>query len=225
MIRAIIFDFDGLILETEEPVYQSWQELYASYDCRLSFDDWATLIGTSASEFEPIPALEQQIGRVLPDHEAIEAQRYQRSLELVRTRSLQPGVQAYLEDARYLKLKIGLASSSSAKWVMGHLSRLGLIEYFSCIRTGDDVSQVKPDPELYLAVLADLNLSASETLALEDSPNGIAAAKSAGISCVAVPNTLTQHLSLDDADMQISSLVDVPLKELIHQIENHRGKS
>ena len=222
MIRAIIFDFDGLILETEEPVYRSWQELYANYNCQLSFDDWATLIGTVANEFEPMSALEKQLGSQLPDREALEARRHRRETELVMARPLQPGVLAYLQDARRLKLKIGLASTSSAKWVKGHLTRLGLIDYFDCIRTGDDVSQVKPSPELYLATLSALELSASEAIALEDSPNGITAAKRAGLFCVAVPNILTRRLPLEHADLRLESLASMPLSELIRQVSNHR---
>lgn len=221
MIRAIIFDFDGLIVDTEEPVYQSWQELYNSYGCQLSFADWATLIGTDTSEFEPMEALERQLGKLLENREAIEEDRMRREIELVISKPLQPGVLAYLQDAQRLGLKIGLASTSSARWVKGHLKRLGLIHYFDCIRTGDDVSQVKPNPELYRAVLADLKLRAPEALALEDSPNGIMAAKRAGIFCVAVPNTLTRYLPLDQADLRLDSLASLPLSELIRQANYH----
>lgn len=132
-----------------------------------------------------------------------------------------PGVEQYLQDAGRLGLKIGLASSSSRKWVMGHLQRLGLDSYFDNIRTSDDVQLVKPHPELYLSVLNGLGLQASEAIALEDSPIGVQAAKHAGLYCVAVPNPLTSLLSLNQADLQLGSLAEMPLEVLLDKVNGH----
>jgi HAD superfamily hydrolase (TIGR01509 family) len=222
-IRAIIFDFDGLILETEEPVYQSWQELYTSFSRQMSFEDWAMLIGTAPGHFDPMSDLEKQLGRSLEDPATLEAKRFQREMEIIYTRPVQPGVMAYLDTAKRLGLKIGLASSSSAGWVKGHLSRLGLIHYFDCIRTAEDVDLVKPDPKLYLQVLSALETTPQEAIALEDSPNGVTAAKQAGLYCVAIPNVLTSRLPLDHADLRLKSLEELPLEELIRLAENHRS--
>jgi HAD superfamily hydrolase (TIGR01509 family) len=222
-IRALIFDFDGLILETEEPVYQSWQELYASFNLQMSFDKWATLIGTDQGLFDPMGDLEKQLGKSLGDHAALETKRFQREMEIIYSRPVQPGVLAYLETARGLGIKIGLASSSSQGWVKGHLSRLGLIYYFDCICTAADVDLVKPDPKLYLLVLSTLEVTAQEAIALEDSPNGVTAAKQAGLFCVAIPNVLTSRLPLDHADVELKSLEELPLEELIHLAENHQS--
>lgn len=182
-IRTLIFDFDGLILETEEPVYQSWQELYTSFNHRISFEDWAILIGTAPSNFDPLSNLEKQLGRSLENPTALEEKRFQREMEIIFTRPVQPGVVAYLDTARGLGLKIGLASSSSAGWVKGHLSRLGLIGYFDCIRTAEDVALVKPDPELYLQVLTALDITSQEAIAFEIHPTGLKLPKKLG--CIA----------------------------------------
>ena len=217
MIKALIFDFDGLIIETEEPIYRSWLELYQSLGVPLPFSTWADVIGVAAEGFDPFDNLEKQLGRSL-DREQIVPRRQARELELITALPILPGVKDTLIDARGLGLKNGLASSSSCEWVTGHLRRLELIDYFDCIRGKDDVMLAKPDPELFLAVLDDLNIQPQQAIVFEDSPNGILAAKRAGLFCIAVPTPLTRQLPLDQADMQINSLADMPLRDLILEI-------
>jgi len=222
MIRALIFDFDGLILETEEPVFQSWHELYESFGCHLPFDRWSKQIGTMDSQYDPLAELEKQLGRALQNREELAKKRLRRELDLIYTTPVQPGVKEYLEAAKRLGLKIGLASSSSCQWVTDHLSRLGLIGYFDCIKAADDVERVKPDPRLYFLVLGELQTKADETLAFEDSPPGILAAKRAGLFCVAVPNAMTKNLPLNQADILLNSLAEMPLEALLQKVEAHK---
>ena len=217
MIRALVFDFDGLILETEEPIYLSWLELYQKFGHQLSFEEWGSIIGTAHGDFDPRKNLERCTGRPVPE-DALK-KRLQRETELILERQALPGVETYLKDARCLGLKIGLASSSSCSWVTHHLERLGLIEYFQVIRASDDVKQTKPDPELYLSALAGLGVPASQAIALEDSPNGVAAAKNAGMYCVAIPNVLTRQLTLDQADLRLSTLEEMKLESLLAKAE------
>ncbi len=217
MIHALVFDFDGLILETEEPVYLSWLELYQHYGCQLSFDEWATIIGSSDGEFHPQTTLERSIGHPIPEETL--HKRLEREMALIMERPVLPGVVQYLEDAKRLGLSIGLASSSTCSWVTDHLSRLGLLGYFQVIRASDDVKQTKPDPELYLSALQGLGVPANQAIALEDSPNGITAAKKAGMFCVAVPNILTRQLPLAHADFHLESLEDLKLESLLEKVE------
>src|SRR5262249_54309165 len=121
----------------------------------------------------------------------------------------------YVEAAAGLGLKLAVASSSSRDWVAGHLDRLGLLGHFDVLKCSDDVVQVKPDPGLYRAVLDALGVVPHRAIALEDSPNGIAAAKGAGLFCVAVPNALTGRLVLDGADLRVPSLTELPLAQLL----------
>ena len=218
MIRAIIFDFDGLILETEGPAYRSWEEVYQRFGMALPFSTWSTIIGTSHGKFDPRLELEKQVKSEV-DWEAVEAGRQAREYALIEGLETQPGVKGYLEDARRLGLKTGVASSSSGKWVRGHLTRLGLMDFFACICASDDVQHTKPDPELYRCVLRGLEVKAEEAIALEDSPNGIHAAKLAGIYCVAVPNLLTSQLNLEQADFRLDSLDEMPLEQLLSQVD------
>jgi HAD superfamily hydrolase (TIGR01509 family) len=217
MIRAIIFDFDGLILETEEPSFKSWQEVYRSFGFPLPFSTWSIMVGTTRSDFDPRLELQKLVGDHM-DWEKIEAQRRASENALIELQPVLPGAIEYLGDARRLGLKIGLASNSSLDWVTRHLTRLGLFDCFDCIRTSSHVGVLKPDPAVYLAALQGLQVDAPEAIALEDSPLGIRSAKAAGLFCIAVPNILTSLLDLSQADFRLESLVEMPLEALLKKI-------
>jgi HAD superfamily hydrolase (TIGR01509 family) len=219
VIRGIIFDFDGLIVDTEWSVYQSWVGIYELYGVALPFDQWAKIIGTSSLEhFDPFDVLERQVGQAL-DRQKLHQKRWGRELEMVAAQPILPGVEEILNSAKMLNLKLGLASSSNREWVAGNLTRLGLLEYFDVIHTSDDVEFTKPDPTLYLLTLQSLDLSPHEAIVLEDSPNGVSAAKDAGIFTIAVPNPLTANLNLDRADLILPSLAELTLVDLIQAVE------
>jgi HAD superfamily hydrolase (TIGR01509 family) len=214
VIRALVFDFDGLMVDTELPAYDSWLDIYREYGQEFPLPLWSAVLGGSSREFDPVAYLAERAGRPL-DAEAIRARRWRRKLELVAAQPLMPGVAAYIDDARRLGLGLGVASSSSRAWVVGHLDRLGVADRFDAILTADDVERVKPAPDLYLAAVAALGVRPDEAIALEDAPNGLLSAKRAGLVAVAVPNPLTGQLPLDHADLRLISLADMPLEELI----------
>ena len=215
-INALIFDFDGLILDTELPEYQSWQEQYEQHGCTLPLAEWAAEIGTFGV-FDPYAYLENQLGRLV-DRATIRTARHARFAELIAGKGPMPGVVENLTEAKARGLKLGVASSSSRDWVQGHLEQLGLAGYFDCVKTSNDVARIKPEPELYQAALAALDTPAHAALAFEDSPNGALAASRAGIFCVAVPNQLTRQLRIDAADLQLTSLAELPLEALLARI-------
>lgn len=214
MIRAVIFDFDGLIVDTEGPIFRAWERIYRERGHELPLDRWLTIIGTTSAAFDPLVDLGERMGETLDKAELDELERLYYREATVR-QELLPGVGRYLRDARQFALKTGIASSSSRAWVMEHLERLGIAGDFDVIVSRDDVRQSKPDPELYQLALARLAVRADEALALEDSHNGVRAAKAAGIFCVAVPNPLTASQDLRDADLRLPSLEAIPLADLI----------
>ena len=218
MIQALIFDFDGLILDTELSSFQTWQGIYQEHDCDLPFETWAVSIGTSAHTFDPYTHLESLLGRPLQRDEILHRRRT-RHVAIVEKQPLLPGVETYLREAKQRGLRIGLASSSHHEWVDNHLERLGILSYFDAIKCSNDVEHVKPDPALYLAVLDALNVRGKQAIALEDSPNGVRAAQRAGIFCVAIPNLVTSQLPLEQADMQLTSLDEMPLEQLLAKVE------
>ena len=216
MIRAIVFDFDGLILDTEEPVYRSWLEVYEAHGEELPFERWVQIVGSTTTGFHPQHHLEERLGRSLPKE--VLDRRIGRRTELVLAQKLLPGVVQHIDQAKALGLKVGVASSSTADWVSGHLARLGILEKFDCLRCRDDVANAKPEPDLYIAVLECLGVAASEAIAIEDSPNGVTAAKRAGLRCVAIPNPITAKLDLSGADVLLGSLAEITLADLLKKV-------
>ncbi|MGB4593012.1 MAG: HAD family hydrolase [Coriobacteriia bacterium] len=213
-MKALIFDFDGLIVDTETTAMQSWRELYAAHGEELPAESWLTLIGTWDAVWDPRAELEHRLGRVL-DWELLESARAARELELASAQPMLPGVREWLDEADALGLLLGIASSSSRQWVETHLVRLGILERFSALATRHDVERTKPDPALYSLACEALDVSPSEAVAVEDSLHGVAAAHGAGLRVIAVPGPLTSHLDYDEAELQLPSLEAMSLGEAL----------
>jgi HAD superfamily hydrolase (TIGR01509 family) len=215
----LIFDFDGTILDTETPEFRSWQTVYADFGCELPLAEWVLSIGLGQDQitFDPYAYLQSCAGKII-DRDVVRIRRRGIFAELLAEEPLRPGVREYLTDAREAGLRLAIASSSDRAWIDGHLERFDLQGVFEVIRCADDVARTKPHPELYLSAASVLGISPSEAVALEDSPNGVRAAKSAGIFCVAVPNPMTVHLSFDGPDLTLPSLAEMPLAALLSEI-------
>jgi HAD superfamily hydrolase (TIGR01509 family) len=216
MITALIFDFDGLLVDTETPAFESWQPIYAEYGQALSLDLWKDSLGTSHG-FDPLAHLVTLAGQAL-DREALWARRLAYKRKLSAQQPLLPGAQAILNQARSLTLPCALASSSGRPWIDQWLNLHNIASYFSCIRTAEDVTWTKPAPELFLSAAACLGVEASACLVFEDSPNGILAARAAGMRCVAVPGAITRQLVLPPADLVIESLDALPLADILRSL-------
>lgn len=217
MIRGLIFDFDGLILNTEEMEYAAWEEIFQRHGSHLSEEEWALSMGRSADSFDTVGILEQATGKRY-DRAVLKAQAHDRFHYLLSHEPPRPGVLSYLQSARLIGLPVALATSSSRSWAVGHLTRLDLITYFDVICTAEDVARVKPDPGLFLLAAKRLDLPAQDTVAFEDSANGVRAAKDAGCYCVAVPHKLSYLDGQNLADRIIYAMADLPLVDLIDEI-------
>jgi HAD superfamily hydrolase (TIGR01509 family) len=215
VIRALVFDFDGLILETETPAYQAWVEIYREFGHELPKALWLDYIGREGSWFDALAYLEGLVG-ARADREAIQMRRDARKTELVMAVAESAGVRALLADARSRGLKLAVCSSSTPKWVIGHLGRLGLLDFFDHVQCRDRPDlRAKPAPDLYLAACAGLGVRPDEAIAFEDSRNGMLSAQAAGMSCVVVPNELTIAMDLDGAEHRFESLANVSLQTLL----------
>lgn len=218
MIKGIIFDFDGLIFDTETHQFTVYQEIFAEHGTELPIARWQQEIGTH-SGFSALGYLEELIGREL-EQEVLRDQFSKKYHAKMAEEKARDGVEDYLKAAKEQGLKIGLASSSSFQWVSSNLKKLGLYEYFECIKTSDDVEKVKPDPALYLKAATCLGLSVEECLVFEDSANGAMAAKRAGMSCVIVPNEVTHTMKFCDVEHRLQSMADMPLNELVDYVNS-----
>src|SRR5438067_8256440 len=222
-IKALVFDFDGLLVDTEGPIFESWQRIYRERGQELPRERWLTIIGTASGPFDPLVDLGHRTGETL-DRQELDNLEQLYYKEATSMQQLLPGVEKYLADARRLGLKMAIASSSGSTWVMEHLERFGIHEHFDAIVSREDVTRTKPDPELYRMATQRLSVSPRESIAFEDSTNGVRAATAAELVCVAVPNPLTADLDLSEADLRLPSLEAASLSELIGRIEGVRAQ-
>ncbi|WP_410568012.1 HAD family hydrolase [Amycolatopsis sp. cmx-4-61] len=210
--RALVFDFDGTLADTESAVLQAWQAIFREHGTELPLDAWYAVIGTQRTT----PAMVTLLGEHVPgiDPDALRPGLRAHVLRLLEDLGPRDGVRGYLETAREHGLKLAVASSSSGAWVNPHLERLGLDHYFDAVLTGD-LHRAKPDPDLYLAALDALGAEAEETIAFEDTPHGVTSAKAAGLTCVAVPNAITRNLDFGQADVVLPAFTAKPLEALL----------
>ncbi len=213
-ICALILDFDGLILDTESPMRTSWLEIFEEYGLIVSEEQWASLLGTSADPPEAYDLLEEHLGERV-DRIALHDRRMPRELRLLELETVLPGVRKLISDARSAGLGLAVASSSERTWVEGLLKQHDLIEPFDAIVCAEDVAHTKPFPDLFLRALECLKVQPNEAIVFEDSQQGVKAAKSAGIFCVAVPNKVTRCLAFEEADLVVSSIEDYSLPEYV----------
>lgn len=213
MIKAILFDFDGTILDTEYPEYLSWCTVYESFGCTLPLDKWLDSIGRGAATFDPYAELAILRGEPV-DRDAVRATRRAHFAEQMRDAPLLPGIEPLLIEAKEGNIRCAVVSSSPREWIMRYLPLYGIESYFHSLCTGCEVVNTKPDPDLYLLALERLQLAPDEVVALEDSPNGVRAAQAAGIFCVAVPNRMTRNMAFHHADHVLPSLYGITVSHL-----------
>lgn len=216
MIKGIIFDFDGLIVDTETHQYLILQEIFSDHGSELPLKRLQQEIGTQTG-FSPFKHLEEKLGRKL-ELQILQEQFEEKYHSILAEERARAGVEDYLQSAKEMGLKIGLATSSTYQWVSTHLKNLALFDYFECIQTSDDVEKVKPDPALYLQTANCLGLAVEECLVFEDSANGALAAKRAGMSCVIVPNQVTSTMDFCPVEHRLESMTDMSLKDVIAHV-------
>lgn len=216
-IKALLFDFDGLILDTETCEFRVWQSIYREHGHEMLPETWGQVIGGyGVSNFDGAVHLAELIGDGVSARD-LHARYRSESDALILQQPVLPGVVDYLDDARRLGLHLAIASSSPHSWVDTHLARLGLADRFDHIICRDDVppGRSKPHPDLYLKALDVVGVDAEEAIVFEDSPHGVNAARAAGIYVVAIPNPITSLLNIENPDLSLSSLADMPLLDLL----------
>jgi HAD superfamily hydrolase (TIGR01509 family) len=212
-IAAVVLDFDGLIVDTEAPIFTAWLAAYRRRGCSIGLDKWQHALGTHGG-FDPLEHLDALLGGRL-DREAVLAEVKEATAKGCDGQPLLPGVEALLRDAKALALGRGVASSSSCGWVDGWLRRHEIRDLLDVVVARDDVRNVKPDPELFLLAASRLGVAPGACVVFEDSPNGMRAAIAAGMRCVAVPNALTRSLARPEVDLVLGSLAERPLVAIL----------
>lgn len=214
-LAAILFDFDGLVLDTETSEFLTVAESFADHGLELSRDDWVSIIGT-ADHPHWTEMLETALGRPLTNREEVLEVRRARHHARISAETVRPGVVRLATSARDAGIGVAVASSSPHDWVDGHLTRLGIGHLFPVRATRDDVghARTKPQPDLFLLAAERLGVEPDRCVVVEDSEPGIAAANAAGCVSIGVPAGMTAHLAFDDADLVVRSLTELDLARL-----------
>jgi HAD superfamily hydrolase (TIGR01509 family) len=220
-LHALLFDFDGLILDTESSEFHSVGLMFSEHGLVLDRSEWQGIIGT-ANHPHWTELLEQALGRPLEDRDAVIVRHREHHRVTVSAETVRPGVVELLDEAAGAGVPAAIVSSSPASWVVGHLERLKLRDRFADVVSRDDVdgdrARTKPAPDLYRLAADRLGAAPGGCVALEDSPNGVAAAVAAGMAVVAVPGPMTSGLDFSTADRVEASLADVDLSGLCHLV-------
>ena len=203
--HGIIFDFDGVLVDTEWAIFNSWVDLYRREGCELTVLDYAPCLGAGYTRWDPASHLERLTGKTF-NWEQEHALRQTSIEESLADSGLMPGARELLNWCRFAGIRLTVASSSSRRWVTGWLKKLGAQCYFPHIFCRTDGYAVKPDPALFLAARNFLDRPADDCLVVEDSTNGLLAARAAGIRSVAIPCRLTRQLDLSAADLHMENL-------------------
>lgn len=225
-IDAVIFDFDGVILDTETPLYETWAELYVEHGQVLEIELWHKCLGRADNHFDfhahlvaSVGGAETpEVGRGELDRDVILGKKRERSLAIINAKPVMAGIVERAVEAKAMGLGVGVCSSSSRSWVGGHLERLGVREHFGEMVVREDTTIHKPEPEPYWEAARRLGAAPGRVLVFEDTPNGIKAAKAAGMFCVALPNAMTAPLDLSAADFVVEDLGSVGLGEIVGRL-------
>ncbi|SFC99911.1 HAD family hydrolase [Clostridium uliginosum] len=210
--KAVIFDMDGVLADTEPIYFQIERDLFSHFKVTISKEEHESFVGTS---------LENMWDKIIKDHSLKECRdkiidynknyvtKYiENLLELSPTKN----VKEFLKDLKEKDIKIGLASSSSKNLINIILNRLDIKDFFEVIVSGEDVKQSKPNPDIFLKTAELLNVAPNECVVIEDSSNGVNAAKEAGMKCIGFLNPNSGKQNLEKADLIINQFP----KEILH---------
>lgn len=216
---AVVFDFDGVILDTETPEFEAHRRIYERCGLTLTIDEWCDQIGVWTEGHN-----ERWARRLLeraesaPDVVAYLAEKQQTMWDLMPAEPMR-GIRELLSDLTAAGVSVGIASTSPARWVLPEVERLGIRHAFAAIVTGTDVERRKPAPDVYLEAARRLAADPKRTVAIEDSGPGIAAAKAAGMKAIAIPHALTERHDLSAADLSVAHAGEITIDRLAALID------
>ena len=213
-LAAVIFDFDGIVLDSETPEYESHRRIYRRCGVTLTVEEWCGVIGTW-SEGHDERWFAQLCARSAdaPGRDAYFAER-RRIFEEIVPADPMPGIHDLLTALRGAAIPAAIASSAPARWVVGAVERLGIRPLLAAVVTGDEVGQRKPAPDVYLEAARRLGVEPERSIAIEDSGPGIAAARAAGMKAIAIPHWLTASHDLSGADLTVAHAGELTLDRL-----------
>lgn len=215
VIDALVLDFDGVIVDTETPMFHAWRHTYEQFDAApIEHVEWCASLGLNESDprcLDPLARLLAHVGDDVTENQIQSVRRAERDRLLAISPSA-AGLDELLDQALELGIPVAIASSSPRHWIDRHLVPLGLAQRFSVLSCAGAGVPGKPDPTVYRNACNQLGVEPIHALAVEDSPHGVAAAKSAGLTCIAVPTPVSESLDFSHADAVVETLADIDLR-------------
>ncbi len=206
--KAVIFDFDGLLVDTEYAIYTSWLRVFKAEGHPLPLNLFNQCLGSGYTHWNPGDHLEHLTGKTY-DWDAVNARRQTEIVSDLEHEGLFPGAQELIERLYKTGIPMGVASSSSHRWVDNWLNKLGITPYFKTVVCRDDGLAVKPAPDLFLKAAENLGVPPETCLVLEDSQNGVTAAVNAGMKVIAIPNRVTREADFSKATCRINAIAEL----------------
>jgi HAD superfamily hydrolase (TIGR01509 family) len=223
-LAAVVFDFDGIIMDSETPEFESHRRVFERYGASLPTADWSDQIGiwNDAQDERWFRELCRRCSNA-PDAGTFLAEK-RRIFDEVAPREPMRGVRELVRELAAAGIPAAIASSSSTAWVGSAIGRIGMDRQFAVVVTGDDVARRKPAPDLYLEAARRLGVEPARAVAIEDSAPGIAAARAAGLATVAIPHWLTEGHDVSGADLRVAHAGELTLGRLAALVHG-RGRS
>lgn len=203
---AVVFDFDGTIVDTEWPEFVTVRDEFRAHGLELELDEFRHVVGR-ADHPHWTQWLRDALGRDYDLDEVVQRRRVAHH-RMIAEQPVRAGVVELLDRAAAAGVPVAVASSSPLDWVDRHLRERGLHRRFVAVVTRDHVVNAKPWPDLFLAAVAQLSVPPAHAVAIEDSHHGCTAAKDAGLACLVVPNPVTAGMDFSRADLVLDSLAD-----------------
>lgn len=215
-MQAIVFDFDGLLMDTESTSFLSWQHEWSQWGLTLAAADFFVNHGGDVTE-DRYASLAAAVGPRF-DRSLSHRRRVAHRAKLNEQLDLADGLRGWLDEAASLGLRLAVASSSPLEWVTTHLGRAGVLDTFDVLAGGDEVGRHKPAPDVYELALGRLSLSEDAAVAVEDTAHGVEAAHAARMRCIAIPNRFVALERIQHADLVVSSASQLRLAEALSQL-------
>lgn len=206
-LKALLFDFDGVILDTEWPIYLTWLNFFQKYDQELPLETYIKCIGSDFETWSPEKHFEELTG-LKPDWAKFHETRNIEIRTEVAKLDAMPGIRECLDFAKENNIPCVVVSSSQHSWVDRWIESLGLNDLFQDTICRGDAPRIKPAPDLYQEACRRLDFAPADCLVIEDSLNGMKSAHEAGCPVVAIPNRITQCIDFSDAEHHFSTLVE-----------------
>jgi len=220
---AVIFDFDGLLMDTESTMFESWRFEWSQWGLALEPHGFFANHGGDTTE-ERYQALAAAVGSRY-DRALSHARRTEYRDRLHEDLDVSAGLRGWIREAKDTGIQVAIASSSPRRWLDLHLGRAALLDQFDVIAAGDEVSQHKPHPDVYHQALSRLGAAPDRSVAVEDTRHGVQAAQSAGLACIAIPNPFVSPDAVAVADLVLTSADAMPLRDALERCQRARDRN